>query len=334
MTDRQQHRRGPDFFVVGAAKAGTTSLDRYLAAHPEIFMCPKELHQFGSDLTYGSMWRALSRDEYLQTFAGAGKAKRLGDTSPGYLYSTRAAAEIRSYRPDAQIIIMLRNPIEALQAFHANLLYVGHEDIEDLEEALAAEPDRRAGRRIPSKNDAFIWALFYRDVVRYPAQVRRYLETFERDRVHVIIYDDFKADTAREYRRTLEFLGVDPAFQPAFTVANPARRARVRSLSAWYARRDLAPPWPWRLGRRVAHLALPSAKARGEFLRRLMRANTVQAPRPALRPELRERLRADLAEEVAELGELLARDLSHWVEPARGGSSSDGAQVEPGTPSS
>ena len=57
-------------------------------------MCPKELHHFGSDLAYGSMWRVLSQDEYLETFAGAGDAQRLGDTSPGYLYSTRAAAEI------------------------------------------------------------------------------------------------------------------------------------------------------------------------------------------------------------------------------------------------
>lgn len=286
-------------------------------------MCPKELHQFGSDLVYGSMWRQLSRREYLETFAGAGDAERLGDTSPGYLYSTRAAREIKEYRADARIIIMLRNPIEALQAFHANLLYVGNEDIEDLEEALAAESDRRAGRRIPAKNNAFIWALFYRDGVRYPAQVRRYLDTFGSDQVHAIVYDDFKSDTAREYRRTLEFLDVDPGFQPSFEIINPSRRARMRSLSTWYARRDLVPAWPWKLGRRVAHLAIRSPRARGAFLARLMALNTVQEDRAPLPPRLRRRLQADLADEVHELGELLGRDLSHWVDsPTADGSPS------------
>jgi hypothetical protein len=305
--------QGPDFFIVGAAKGGTTAMHAYLSEHPEVFMCKRQMHMFGSDLRFGPAKRLPTWDEYLAAFARAGDAKRLGDSSAGYLYSTRAAREIKEYRPDARIIVMLRNPVEVVPALHASHIYVGDDDLVDIEEALAAEDDRREGRRIPVTNE-LAWALCYRDVVRFRDQLERYLETFGPDQVHVIVYDDFREDTALAFRRTLQFLDVDPDFEPKFEIVNAHHRARIRALGTVSSKPSAASSGPWMMMRRVARLMVPSRDARLWLYRRIMRANTVYERRQPLPTKLRQQLEVELADDVRGLGALLGRDLSHWVD--------------------
>jgi Sulfotransferase domain len=312
----KQAARGPDFFIVGAPKSGTTALGAYLGAHPNIFMPKKDMHMFGSDLAWGPMFTRRTWDEYLGAFSAASDAMRVGESSPGYLVSELAAQEIKSYRPDAQIVATLRNPIEVIHSLHSHSLYMGDEDIEDLEQALLAAPARRAGRRIPRSNTG-IWAVLYRDVVRYRPQLERYLQAFGRDRVHVIIYDDFKERTAATYRGILEFLGVEPEFEPEFEILNPSKRARIRAISAAQNTPAVLTSGIWKLARQTARRTIPSHEARMRLYRWVERKNTVyerQAPIPA---ELRKRLEAELADEVSKLGALLGRDLSHWVGGSR-----------------
>src|SRR5215471_11117812 len=86
----------PNFFIVGAARSGTTSLDRYLSQHPEIYITPrKETHFFAADLFPPCfkgpgderLNRLLIRDEeqYAQLFAGRTGAKAVGESSAFYL---------------------------------------------------------------------------------------------------------------------------------------------------------------------------------------------------------------------------------------------------------
>src|SRR3712207_4581246 len=88
----------------------------------------------------------------------------------------------------------------------------------------AAEADRRAGRRIPP-NINNPRGLFYREAVSFSEQLERYFAALGRERVHVIIFDDFKADTAAAVGDTFRFLGVDDAFRPALDIANPSKVA-------------------------------------------------------------------------------------------------------------
>jgi hypothetical protein len=305
----------PDFFVVGAAKSGTTAIDHYLRAHPDVFMGPRELHFFGSDLQWGPVFKRCGRNDYLDAFSGAAEGQRVGETSPGYLYSARAAEEIKRFQPDARIIALLRSPIDMMHAFHSHGIYVGDENIKDLEKALLAEPDRKLGRHVPSTNTG-IWCLCYRDAVRYPQQLRRYFDVFGRERVHVIIYDDLKNDTAAAYRDVLAFLEVDTTFQPDFEIHNPSKRPRIQTISAVQATDNLKSVGAWRVLRRSARMAIPSRRFRQRLYRWIERKNTVYERQP-LSAELRERLAADVADEVRELGGMLGRDLSHWVETDR-----------------
>jgi hypothetical protein len=294
----------PDVFIVGAFKAGTTALYEYLRAHPQVFMSvPKEPMYFGSDLT--PRYRRMTEAEYLQLFAGARAEQHAGEASPWYLYSTSSAREILEFNPDAKPIVMLRNPVDVMYAQHSQLVFNQREDLTDFAAALAAEDDRRAGRRIPA--DAIRpEALFYRHSVRFAEQLRRYLDVFGRDGVHVIVFDDFVADTPAAYRSTLEFIGADPGVEVDLSVYNPNRTARSGRVS----RLVFAPPKPLR-GAVGTLRRMPLAHRIRDAL---VSANSREAKRAPMDAELRRQLTIEFRPQVTELGELIGRDLSAWSE--------------------
>ena len=171
----------PNFFIVGAAKAGTTSMHEYLCAHPDIFMpsgadlrltrnALKEPYFFGSDLDIAEYWSIRDREQYLSLFVDAGNAKRIGEASVWYLPSTEAASEIKQFNPNAKIIIMLRNPVDMVYSLHGQFLRSGNEDIVDFEEALNVQEDRRNGRRIPTSAH-FPGGLQYTSIATFSPQV-------------------------------------------------------------------------------------------------------------------------------------------------------------------
>jgi Sulfotransferase domain len=296
--------RRPDFFIVGAPKCGTTAMAEYLRQHPQIFMpMAKELHYFGSDLAY--FRRRPTPEEYMACFADAAEARRVGEASVGYLYSEHAPAEILAFSPQASVIVMLRDPLDAIPARHAQRLFVGEEDIEDLEAALAAEPERELGRRVPPACD-IPYALRYVWTSRYASHVERYFEAFGRERVHVILYDELRDDTAAAYRETLRFLGCDPNFVPQFPVVNARKRARSRT----FQRLIRTPPQPIR----SFGFRLLSRPARVRLRRFLYRYNSQPIKPQPMPPELRARLRDELRPDVERLGRVLQRDLSHWLQ--------------------
>lgn len=296
----------PNFFIVGAPKSGTTALYKYLREHPSVFMPDrKEPHYFAPDLP--SPRYVHDEASYLSLFeAGRGRA-RVGEASVYYLYSRESARLIRAFRPDARIIIMVRNPVDMIHSLHSQRLYSGHEDIEDFEEALAAESDRKEGRRIPPNGDP-VPCLFYREMGRLSGQLQRYLDVFPREQVHVIVYDDFARDTAGAYRKVCEFLGLDASVEPDWVTHNPNKQVR----SEWL--RTLLKFTPFT--KQVARAFLPRS-ARQAIAKGLVQANTRYEKRIPLRPELRRQLQDEYESEVKELGDLLGRDLSHWVAAPR-----------------
>ena len=273
----------------------------YLGQHPDIFMpFHKEPLYFGSDLSrrYG----ALSEAEYLRLFAPARPDQRIGEASAWYLFSTRAAAEIKEVAPGARIVAMFRNPVDVMYAQHSQLLFSEQEDIEDFAAALDAEPDRAAGRRLPP-GPIRPENLQYRKTVRFAEQIERYLEVFGPDRVHVIIHDDLRADVAAEYRRLLVFLGVAPDFLADFTPANENKRVRRR----WLQRLIWNPPLLQPLIPKLRRYPLVHA-----IRAKLLAANSERVARPPMDASLYRKLQAELAPEVQRLGALIGRDLAAW----------------------
>lgn len=295
--------KGPEFFIVGAPKCGTTAMQEYLRQHPDIFMPDmKEIHHFADDLLKHDD-PFLDRDRYLSLFAGAHEHQLIGEASVYHLFSRNAARNIKSFCPNAKIIIILRNPVDMLYSRHAQLVYNGAEDILDFEASLAAEEKRRNGELIP-KNIRIEKKLLHREVVKFAAQVKRYFDMFGRDKVQVIIYDDLRKDTAKVYQETLGFLNVNDSFRPDFKVINPNKRVRTRTLQHVLK----TPP---SLIRIAGKLLLPQS-CRNLLLNGLKKLNTQFVPRQPMSPELRRRLQKEFTPEIKNLSELLGRDLTHW----------------------
>jgi hypothetical protein len=297
------HRK-PDFFIVGAPKAGTTALFAHLAQHPRVFIPRvKEPMYFGSDLEFLNCSRR-TLENYLALFAEAGDAARIGDASTTYLYSRRAPAEILDFNPQARIIIMLRDPVAVMHAWHGEILANGAEPIRDFRAALEAEHRRRAGRDLPSRR-CMRQGLYYREIVRFADHVGRYLDTFGRERVHLILFEDWVSAPSEVCTQTLEFLEVDPPFVPDLGVVNPSKRVRSHRLH------DLVAEPPSAVGR-TARAILPPRLRHG-LRHELLRLNRHAAPREPMDPALVAELRAELAPGIRRLASLIGRDLSAWT---------------------
>ena len=301
-------KKKPDFFIVGAPKCGTTAMDQYLAAHPDIYMAKKEMHVFGSDLRFGPQFYRRDREAYGAEFAARNGESRGGEASVWYLFSKHAAAEIHAFNPEARVIIMLREPAEMLYSLYYQFRFDGNEHLPTFEEALAAEDERRAGRRV-TRQTYLAQGLVYRDTARYADQVRRYFDVFGRERVHVIIYDDLVSDVRDVYRRTLEFLNVDPAgVETDFGVINGNKSVKHSAL-----RRVLNDPLLRSTAVALARrLPPPVFAALHDLERRLWQFNSRPEKRAPLAPEVRAQLRREFAHEVERLSNLIGRDLSHW----------------------
>ena len=294
-------KKHPDFFIIGAPKCGTTALAEYLSLHPDIFMARKEMHHFGHDLRFGGQIYRRNRRDYLQEFGAWNGQARAGEASVWYLFSARAAEEIKAFNPRARIIIMLREPTEMLYSLYNQFRLDGNEHLPTFAEALAAEDDRLAGRQV-TRSTYFRQGLIYHSVAAYTEQVRRYMKLFGRKQVHVILYDDFAANTAAAYKSVLEFLDVDANFAPDFKVVN-AIKPIVPWLNRYFARRP-------RL-RQTLHTLFPRPMIR-QFNYALPLFIPVLERPSRIDPELRRRLLPLFVPEIQKLEQLLGRDLSAW----------------------
>ena len=298
----------PDFFLVGAPKCGTSLMDTFLGRHPDLYMPVKELHYFGRDLDFNDP--PLSEADYLTHFDRAPAGARCGESSTWYLYSRSAAQEIHDFCPEARIIIMLRNPVTMLYSLHSHQLWTGNEDIRDFGAALDAEPDRKAGRRIPPRSVPR-GGLLYSEVASFSAQVARYYEVFGRDRVIVVLADDFKKDNAGVYQKVLSFLGarVEGLDYEAILAQDAWTRNENKSPRSRLVTRFLKQPRNQAVLRGTARGPLPGWRT---MLRALRRANIRYGERPPMDPTVKARLTAKMAPDVAALGALIGRDLSFW----------------------
>lgn len=297
----------PSFFIVGAPKCGTTAICRYLAQHPDIFIPrKKELYYFDFDLM--SPAKITSLEQYLGFFE-QGKGKVCGEGSTSYLRSKEAPKAIYNFNSQAKIIIMLREPVSLLYALHSQRLYDGNETIEDFKQAL--EIQGNSSNENPTKNqDKFF---LYRDVVKFSEQIERYFETFDQSQILVVFYEDFKNNNSEIFQEILNFLVVNPDFEPEFVPVNSNKAVKSRFLLNLVKH---PPAKLLALGKYFIPLPQRTRRAILEGMKsRVKKINTEFKPRPTLDPELYQALQKEFSPEVERLSRLLGRDLSHWSKP-------------------
>jgi hypothetical protein len=227
--------RIPEFFVVGHHKCGTTALYEMLRRYPHVYMPDvKETWYFSQELRSGkkklpSPERPETLEEYLSLFVDAQPEQRVGENSPAYLLSDTAPQRIAELQPDARIVAILREPASFLRSFHLQCLRNHVETERDFGKALELEAARREGKRIPRYSHR-PHELLYSNHVRYVEQLRNYESVFPRDRILVLIYDDFREDNEGTVRKVLRFLDVEDSGPIEVVEANPSYRVRSSTV--------------------------------------------------------------------------------------------------------
>ncbi|MFA5581482.1 MAG: sulfotransferase [Paracoccaceae bacterium] len=296
----------PNFIVIGAAKSGTTSLMSYLGQHPDVFVsASKEPNYFAlagfkgpprgpapaailQAMLYN--WSRTELPEYEALFAAATDQRAIGEGSVRYLYFPEAPGRIRAMIPDVRLIAILRDPVSRLYSHYNMNRQIQLEPL-GLRAALAAEETRIA--------DGWGWDWHYAAVSRYGEQLRRYYDLFPREQIAVFLYDDFVADPLGVHAQICRHIGVKPDMQPDMT-----KRGMVTTLprNLWLDRR-----LNWPSGLRTMLLRPPSRRIAHPVIRRLNRLNS--RPVPPLDPVLRRELAVRFRGDIAELSDMLGRDI-------------------------
>jgi hypothetical protein len=207
---------------VGAAKSGTTSLYRYLRQHPDIFMPEwKELSLFIGD-PFGPLHKAKNPSYYQKAFSKLENQSAIGEASTAYLFDQAAPKIIKEQLGTIRIIISLRDPVAMSYSLYNHQLRREGETIENFEDALAKEKDRINDPQFKKKCYGWHANYYYYQRGLYCHQVKRYLDTFGRENVQIIIFEEFVAKALNKIQEIYRFLRVDDNFAPEIKIHNPA----------------------------------------------------------------------------------------------------------------
>jgi hypothetical protein len=298
--------RWPDFFVVGAARAGTTSLYYYLRGHPDIFMPSiKEPHFFSDTYTIDGTKARLPlmkfmkvvKDEgaYNRLFQGVGSNQIAGEASTSYLFDKSAALRIKEKVPQAKIIILLREPVDRAYSHYLLGIRTGLESLKPFYAALIEDYEQ------PQK----VWGSthLYTELGLYYEQVKRYLNMFGRSQVRVYLYEDLVSDVVALVSDICGFLGV------------PFQDGRFFDASARYNSYNKARHPVFAQILRVPTMkSLAVSYIPGSLRVRLHRwLLDHQQLKPPLDPQAQEFLRSIYHDDILKLQELIGRDLSRWL---------------------
>ncbi|NET04135.1 MAG: sulfotransferase [Symploca sp. SIO2B6] len=296
----------PNFLIIGAQKAGTTSLYHYLDQHPQIYMSPEKEPGFfdfegekinfcgpGDQDVYSHV--STSIEAYSRLFKDAANKIAIGEATTWYLYSQKAPECIKHYIPDVKLIVILRNPVDRAYSSFMHAIRDSREPLSDFTQALLEEEVRI------KNNWEYLWR--YQDMGFYSVQLKRYFEKFDHSQIKIYLYEDLNTNPKELLRDIFRFLGVDETHIPeVFTRLNISGPRKNKTLDAFLRDKNpvknfLKPFFPVGVRKRVANY--------------LRTNNFVKSQCPLdVRRELIEVFRKD----IFELQNLIQRDLSPWLE--------------------
>ena len=204
----------PNFLIIGAAKAATTSLASLLDLHPEAGVSrPKEPHFFSMDAHYQAGWQA-----YLNLFAHCAGKRAIGDASTSYSrlrYHRQVIPRIQRHIPAPRIIYMVRHPLERMES------------------AFAEHRKTPRGAGLMDLNDAIQRQPMIVDSSRYWEVFDAYRQAFGEPNIKVVWFEEYSARTLEVFREVCRFLGIDDGFEPELGRQDRNERAQAHASPVW-----------------------------------------------------------------------------------------------------
>jgi hypothetical protein len=302
----------PNFFIVGAANSGTTSLYTCLNQHPQVFLpALKEPHYFAHvrpsyEQRYMRTY-VTEQNAYLKLFRSGAGYPAIGEASPSYLFDVEAPARIRRFLPHAKIIMLLRDPVERA---HSHYLM-------DLREGAQSEHFYRAIEEDWYRSQKG-WGVshLYVELGLYAEQVSRYLNTFGSQQVLILMFEELRRASENgksALAKVLRFLQVDPDYLDRIDTSYAENSYGVARWS-----------WARRLAgsnrvRRVGQILVPASFGSNQAVKRLIfqRFFVKSAPRPEMDPRAKDLLCSIFEPDIRALEKLLQQrlpDLRHTWE--------------------
>lgn len=317
-------------FIVGAPRCGTTTMARWLQAHPQVlFPFVKEPHFFWQHDLRGladAELRETIEEDYLDHFFPQAKGEcRVGaDCSVSYLYGPEQLEPVLKLWPDSRFIVGVRDPLTLIPSLHKRLIFTGDENIRRIEDAWAAAPDRAAGRRIPWSTIDPRW-LRYDEAARFGTHVERLFAAVGKERCLVMLFDDLVADPAGQHRRLLEFAGLRQVPPPELKAEREGKGVRWLFLQQMLKRppRMLLPylaskRFQGRFDKRASkEMGEPGSGNSKSVRKRLLRWNRLPNEKRPVPLAVQQGLRDHYQDEVDRLAGLIDRDLAHWLQPRK-----------------
>ncbi|MCV3216514.1 sulfotransferase [Plectonema radiosum NIES-515] len=297
----------PNFIIIGAAKAGTTSLYNYLKQHPQIYMSPEKEPGFFAyegknrehcrpDGNVVKFFSITSIEAYQAQFEGVSNETAIGEATPIYLYNSRVPERIQQYIPNAKVIAILRDPIERAFSHFSHYVRDRVEPLADFSQAIQ-EAEVRIRNELLSGH--------YIDYGFYYAHLKPYFQRFDRDQIRIYLYQDFKANPLCVVQDIFRFLNVDDTFTPDVSLKyNVSGIPRNRALHTFLT--NLASPD----NKSLLKLLFPE-----ELLWRIgVNLYNWNLNKQLLEPEVRRQLIEIYREDILKLQDQLQQDLSKWLE--------------------
>lgn len=295
----------PNFLIIGAQKAGTSSLYHYLRQHPEIYLSPvKETHYFsylGSDITFkdpgffpGKFKYVKTQESYEALFSAQTKETAVGEISPSYIYVPGTATRIYEQYPQMKLVAILRNPAD--RAFsnyiHNRSLPKGsQEPLQNFVDALNAENVR--------KQAGWSSSWHYKSKGFYYEQLKTYYDYFGSDKILIILFEDLKMQPTKTVAQICSFLNVDSSYRfklsNAFNSSGLPRNNFIRNVRSILQK--VAPLIKYLIPRQIFQIL------RCFFLKK-----------PAINEEVRSQLLADYRDDILKLETLTNKSFRHWLQ--------------------
>ena len=295
-----------NLFIIGAPKAGTTSVAQWLGQHPEVYWCtPKEPFFWASDFPgqrHHHGFDTLSQYEALYSSSAAQGARWRGDGSTTYLYSREALSSIEAHsHSSARYVALVRNPVDLIVSYHRTQIISLNQSESDFTAAWASSEKGLA----PTGNPLDPKLLNYQMIGKQGDALARTIELVGRDRLLILVFEDLRRDPTSAWTSLSDFLELDANFTPEFSVHNESNRTM-----RWPLLRSLVHRPPAIVSQPMARLRQAASQGESAILKSLRQRLWKQTDRPSIDDPTREMLREYFAADVKTLESLLDRALS------------------------